>query len=150
MSPGLLARALAAGLVCGLFPSLGATTMLCVLVGAVFGLNQIALQTANYLAYPLQLLLLIPFFQGGAALFGIEVPVDSASDVVSLAEEDPWGAIVLLWDVSWRAMILWALLAVPTTLVLSAILLPLIRPIAERLQPETSANLSQDDPHTEA
>ena len=124
LSPWRLALGLAAGAVCGVFPALGVTTLLCVAVGAVFRLNQVALQTANYLVYPLQFLLLYPFFKAGADVFGLTMPVDSSAAIVRLVEEDAWQAIVLLWGVSWRAMLLWLVLALPTTLLLALLLRP--------------------------
>lgn len=42
----------------GLFPILGATTFLCLLVGALFRLSHAALQLANYAVAALQLVLL--------------------------------------------------------------------------------------------
>lgn len=124
LTPWRLALGLAAGAVCGIFPALGVTTLLCVVVGAVFRLNQVALQTANYLVYPLQFLLLYPFFKAGAALFGLTMPVESSAAIVQLVEQDAWQAIVLLWGVSWRAMLLWLVLAVPLTLLLALLLRP--------------------------
>lgn len=70
VSPSRLALALALGLVVGIMPMLGVTTALCALLAIGLRLNQPAIQLANYVAYPLQLLLFIPFFQAGARLFG--------------------------------------------------------------------------------
>jgi uncharacterized protein (DUF2062 family) len=70
VSPTRLALALALGLVIGVVPLLGATTALCALLAVALRLNQPAIQLANYVAYPLQLLLFVPFFQAGAWLFG--------------------------------------------------------------------------------
>lgn len=135
LTPERLALALAAGVVCGVFPALGATTLLCAIVGFAFGLNQVALQTANYVVYPLQFALLLPFFQGGATLFGVNVPVSSAAEVAELTQADMLGAIVLLWDVSWRAMVLWLLLALPATGLIALGLRPILRRFAGRLSP---------------
>ena len=70
VSPSRLALALTLGLVVGIVPVLGVTTALCALLAVGLRLNQPAIQLANYIAYPLQLLLFIPFFQAGARLFG--------------------------------------------------------------------------------
>ena len=111
LTPLALALALATGAVIGVFPALGTTTALCAAVGTLFRLNHVALQVANYLVYPLQFILLIPFFQVAAWLFDYPVPVSSAAEVATMVSEDPGGAIAALWGVSWRAMVLWCLSA---------------------------------------
>ena len=63
----------------GSVPLLFVTSLLCALVAWAFKLNQPAIQVANYVAYPLQLTLFIPFFHAGAKLFGepaLELSVD--------------------------------------------------------------------------
>jgi hypothetical protein len=68
-TPHKLALSVAFGLILGTIPVLGATTTLCIVAAFFFGLNHIAIQTINYIAYPLQLLLLIPFIRIGEWLF---------------------------------------------------------------------------------
>lgn len=69
-TPGQLALAVALGLVIGAVPFLGITALICAAVAWALKLNQPAIQVANYLAYPLQIVLFIPFFHAGAELFG--------------------------------------------------------------------------------
>jgi len=69
-SPKKLALSVALGLTFGLFPVVGATSLLCLAAGVLFRLNHVALQAANYAAYPLQLLLLYPLLQAGRSFFG--------------------------------------------------------------------------------
>lgn len=70
VTPARLALALALGLVIGATPILGITSLICAVVAAGLRLNQPAIQVANYLAYPLQIALFVPFFEAGARLFG--------------------------------------------------------------------------------
>ena len=70
LTPERLALSLAAGLVLGLFPIVGVTTLLCVAAGFAFRLNHLALQLANHLAYPLQLPLVLAFVRLGERLVG--------------------------------------------------------------------------------
>ena len=70
LTPERLALSLAVGLVLGLFPVVGVTTLLCVAAGFVFRLNHLALQLANHLAYPLQLPLVLAFVRLGERLVG--------------------------------------------------------------------------------
>jgi uncharacterized protein (DUF2062 family) len=70
LTPERLALSLAVGLVLGLFPIVGTTTLLCLAAGFAFRLNHVALQLANHLAYPLQLPLVLAFVRLGERLVG--------------------------------------------------------------------------------
>jgi uncharacterized protein (DUF2062 family) len=69
VTPEQVALTIALGLVIGVFPILGATTVLCGVAAAAFGLNQPIIQLVNYFAYPAQLAALIPFYRAGESLF---------------------------------------------------------------------------------
>src|SRR5215472_18851503 len=69
ITPEKIAQSLAFGLVLGVFPVLGSTTILCALAAIIFRLNLPAIQLVNYFVYPLQLALLIPFIRFGEILF---------------------------------------------------------------------------------
>lgn len=126
VTPGALALALALGLVLGVLPVLGATTLLCALAAAALRLNQPAIQVANYAAYPLQLLLYLPFFRAGAWLFG-EPPVSfTLGQVRAQLEADLLGTVGTYAGANARAVVAWAALAVPATLTLHLLLRPLL------------------------
>jgi uncharacterized protein (DUF2062 family) len=69
VTPERLALTIALGLVLGVFPVLGTTTILCGIAAAALGLNQPVIQLVNYIAYPAQLVALIPFYRAGETLF---------------------------------------------------------------------------------
>ena len=68
-TPRNLALSLALGMVVGLFPVLGLSTLLCTILALVFRLNLPAMQAANYGVYPLQLMLMLPFARLGEKVF---------------------------------------------------------------------------------
>lgn len=70
ITPGKISLTIALGMVLSVFPILGATTLLCALAALVLRLNQPVIQLINYLAYPLQIALLIPFYRAGEHLLG--------------------------------------------------------------------------------
>ena len=70
LTPERLSLSLAVGLVLGLFPIVGVTTLLCLVAGFAFRMNHLALQLANHLAYPLQLSLVLVFIRLGEWLVG--------------------------------------------------------------------------------
>jgi len=70
ITPEQIALTIALGLVLGIFPIIGATTILCGVAAAGLRLNQPIIQIVNYVTYPIQLVLLIPFYRAGETLFG--------------------------------------------------------------------------------
>jgi uncharacterized protein (DUF2062 family) len=65
VTPQKIALTIALGLNLAVFPILGSTTLLCALVALWLRLNQPVIQLANWLAYPLQFLLLPVFIRIG-------------------------------------------------------------------------------------
>ncbi|MGQ0619752.1 MAG: DUF2062 domain-containing protein [Panacagrimonas sp.] len=111
-TPKLIAITIAAGVVIGLFPILGATTLLCGVFAAVFKLNQPVIQTVNYLLSPGQLVLLFPFYRAGEKLFQ-QPPVPIAS-ITALNERfwaDPMQFFVDYGMVALYGIAVWALVA---------------------------------------
>ena len=72
LSSEKLSLCLALGITLSTFPVLGTTTILCAAAAVIFKLNLPVIQFANYLAYPLQLFLLIPFYFLGELLFNAQ------------------------------------------------------------------------------
>lgn len=70
ITPERIALTIALGFVLGIFPILGSTTLLCGIAAVALRLNQPVIQLVNYLAYPLQIALLIPFYHAGTIAFG--------------------------------------------------------------------------------
>lgn len=69
ITPEKMALTIALGLMLGVFPVLGTTTLLCGLVAVVLRLNQPMIQLVNYFVYPMQLALIIPVYRAGEILF---------------------------------------------------------------------------------
>ena len=125
LSPRGLAWSVAGGLALGVFPMLGTTTLLCVGAALAFRLNQPAMQVVNYLAYPLQLALLIPFIRLGERLFGVAAMPLSLSAILGALKVDTLGTITLFWTRIWHACVVWALLALPAMALLALVLRPI-------------------------
>lgn len=71
VTPEKLGQSVAFGVVLGSLPVIGVTTCLCLLAAALFKLNHVAIQTINYLVYPIQIALIIPFLRMGEWLFNV-------------------------------------------------------------------------------
>jgi uncharacterized protein (DUF2062 family) len=127
LSPGALALSLATGLVLGLFPIIGATTVLCLAAGFAFRLNHVALQLANHLAYPLQLVLIPAFVRLGETLLGAP---HATFDPLALARHfhrDPAGFLREFGLTGLHGILGWSLVAPLLLLVLSLVLKPPLR-----------------------
>lgn len=127
VSPDKIALSIAFGLTLGVFPVLGSTTLLCAFAAYAFRLNQPAIQLMTFVVYPLQIILLIPFYHAGAFLFSAPMVPLSATKVMSMLNADLWSAIKFLWDITLRAVVAWCLIGPPVALLLYRVLRPVIR-----------------------
>jgi uncharacterized protein (DUF2062 family) len=136
MSPEKLALTIALGFFLGTIPVLGSTTILCTVAALALRLNLPAIQIVNSFAYPFQLILLIPFYRMGASIFGSDASSISLSGVVSLIREGVLHAIETLWVVTIHAVVAWLVLGAVFAVALYSLLLPLMRWLWRRLQPD--------------
>jgi uncharacterized protein (DUF2062 family) len=142
IAPEQVALTLALGGVLGIFPILGATTLLCGVIGVWLRLNQPLIQLVNYLAYPLQILLLIPFYRAGERLFGAEpVPIVNVPDLVARFGADPWQFLVDYGLVGLYGIAVWCLAALP----LAALGYALLKPVLGRLATATKRGAAPAD-----
>ncbi len=70
--PDKLAWSLALGVVVGVNPLLGSTTLVALGLASVFRLNLVASQVGNHAVYPLEILLFPVFIKVGDVVFGTE------------------------------------------------------------------------------
>ena len=84
MSPEKIALTIALGVVLGVTPVLGSTTLLCTAAALLLRLNLPAIQLVNGVTYPLQFVMLIPFYRLGAWMFRADVSSVSLQRVAGL------------------------------------------------------------------
>lgn len=133
-SPERLAWSIATGLLIGINPLLGTTTLLCFAVAMIFRLNLAASQLANHIIYPLQLLLVIPFLHLGSRVFHTpRIPL-SSKGLLEAARHDPIELMRRIWLWEWHALILWTALSMVLIAPLALSLTPLLRRLSLRLQ----------------
>ena len=138
LSPERMAWSLALGLGAGVSPLVGSSTGLCILLALAFRLNQVVMQVANYLAYPLHLALLIPFIRLGEKLFGAPRLPLSIEVLSNALRSDAWATLHTFWTSLWHAGVAWLLLAPLGSTLLALGLTPLFQ-IAARRFPRSSA-----------
>jgi hypothetical protein len=110
VTPRRLAWSLALGVVVGINPSVGLTTIVVVMLAWTFGLNQIASQIGSYAVAPLHLLLFIPFIELGVYLFHTRRLPLTRQQIEHLSHH-PWRLFHEIWRWEWHALVVWGLVA---------------------------------------
>ncbi len=133
VSPRRLALTLALGFAVGCIPVVGLTTALCAVIALVFGLNQPAIQAANYIAMPFQVALIVPLLRLGARLLPITARhgLDGSAlthSPLQLLAHSPQLAIQI-GGMAGQALFAWLLLAVPVVVLLTPALTLILRRI---------------------
>ena len=135
ITPERIALTLALAGVIGVLPIIGTTTVLCAWVAVRLRLNQPLIQLANYLLYPLQLLLLLPFCRAGETLFGQpHLPVFSAHALVARINAGPLRFVADYGMSLLYGTVVWALVAPFAGVLLYVVLRPLLRALARRVR----------------
>lgn len=133
LAPGQLAFTVALGVVLGIVPLFGATTVLAALVAWRLRLNIAALQLVTHLLTPVQLLLLpLLLRQGARVVGGASAPDLSVSSVRHLLATNWREALHLLWRAELGALALWAVSGTVLTTVLYFVLKAVFTRIAAR------------------
>jgi uncharacterized protein (DUF2062 family) len=129
MGPKRLSLCVALGIVLGIFPVLGVTTILCAAASVALRLNVAAMQIVNYLIYPIQIILLVPFYSAGSWLFKEKTELEGIRNILLTMKNDFWGSMAGLWDLTLYAVIAWTVICP----ILVLILFHLIRPAVTAL-----------------
>lgn len=137
VSPRRLALTLALGFAIGCIPVVGVPTLLCAALALALGLNQPAIQAANYAAMPLQLLLIVPFVRLGGWLFhSSPIRVSQFAAVLRIAPADlirqrsmTTQLLAQLTGAFGHAMLAWLLLAIPAVALFTGALTLLLRQV---------------------
>lgn len=127
VSPEKIALTVALGIMLGVTPVIGSTTMLCTLAAITLRLNLPAIMLVNGVVYPLQLTLLIPFLRAGAWVFRVEGPKLTIVEIFSLIRSNVWHAIATLWIATMHALVIWLLAGCAATAIVYAVLVMLLR-----------------------
>lgn len=127
LTPHQLALTIALGVAVGIVPLVWGATPLCALLAFRLRLNQVAIQAVNYLVYPLQIVLFLPFYTLGASIFPWG-PVLSPTSLRAGLQPDLSGNLTLILVTTLKALGAWLLLAP----LLAALLYVLLLSIARR------------------
>ena len=142
-TPQKLAWSIAAGLLIGISPILGVTTILCLVVAFLFRLNVPASQLGNHIVYPLEIILVIPFIRVASRVFHTALMPLSAKELLRAAREHPIQLSRQLWLWEWHAFLLWAILAAIAIPAIALVLTPILNRLLIRVDRHQYPVLSQ-------
>lgn len=127
ITPRRLALTLSLGFAVGCIPVVGIPTVMCAGLALALRLNLPAIQAANYIAMPFQVALIVPFVHLGGWLFtsGPRIQVNTAM----LLHSSPLAFFSQMGHLAGLALGAWLLIAIPTVLLLTATLTPLLRQV---------------------
>jgi len=128
ISPRRLALTLALGFAIGCIPVVGIPTLLCAALALALRLNLPAIQAANYVAMPLQFVLIVPFVRFGGWLLPANHPHIIAAR--NLLERLPaLNLAARAGGLAGQALLAWLLFAIPVVTLLTAGLTLMLRRI---------------------
>jgi len=129
--PDRLAWSLALGLVVGVNPLLGSTTLVALGLASLFRLNLVASQVGNHAVYPLEILLFPVFIKLGDVIFGTDKLPLQGHDLWYAAKHHPWHTTRLLWRWEWHALVVWAIFAAVAMPLIAMASEPVLRKMAK-------------------
>ena len=136
ISPRRLALTLALGFAVGCIPLVGLPTVLCAALALALRLNLPAIQMANYVAMPLQLVLIVPFVRLGRWLVpphGGPAPINLAFDPRALFHLPSLNFATHLatsiGSLAAQALLAWLLVAIPAVALMTFALTHMLRRI---------------------
>lgn len=118
LTPRKLATTCALGIVIGLFPVFGTTTMICFGLAILFRLNIALIQLVNYLVAPLQVFFILPFIRIGTEWFELNPFPYDTDQLIMLFKND---FFVLIKEAGLALLLgvgVWATVAIPLFLLL--------------------------------
>lgn len=133
ITPKEVALSLACGVVCGLFPIAGTTTLLCAGAALLFRLNLPAVQLVNYLIYPIQLALIIPFIRAGEFILRTDRTKLSLQQMLAIFNKNHTQALHILWRLALHGIVAWLVFAPVAFVVLYRLFLPITERLAKTL-----------------
>jgi Uncharacterized protein conserved in bacteria (DUF2062) len=133
-TPRTLAWSITAGMLIGINPVIGTTTLLCLAVTFPFRLNVVATQIANHAMFPAEVALVIPFIKLGATVFHTAAMPLSPRLFFAAVRAAPLTLARQMWLWEWHAFVVWAAVSVVTAPLLVLVLTPVLERLRDKVQ----------------
>ena len=131
-TPERLAWSLAVGVVVGVNPLLGSTTLVALGVAAALRLNLAASQLGNHMMYPVELAMFPVFVKLGSVLFRTARLPWGEKQLWLAARTQPWATTKVLWVWEWHALVVWAAFAAVAVPAIALGMTPVLERAARR------------------
>ena len=130
LTPEKIALTIAIGSSIAMFPLLGTTTLMCLLIGVFMKLNQPIIQAVNYACTPIHLPFIYYSFRWGEKLFGVTHSRLEMRLMRRLLVEDPLQFAHDYGATAFHAIVVWAILVPFWGIAIYYIARPILREIA--------------------
>lgn len=134
ISPERIAWAISLGVVLGVFPIMGTTTLVCLVAGWLLRLNQPVLHVFSNLVYPLHLVLILVFIRLGERLYGAPRMSFSLPQLLGRFQDDPLQFARDFGMSAWYGVSAWLLVAPVAALLIKLAVLPILRQLTVSLK----------------
>jgi uncharacterized protein (DUF2062 family) len=138
-----IALTIAIGSAVAMFPIIGTTTLLCLLIGIVMRLNQPIIQAVNYACTPIHITFILFAFRWGDRLFGAAHSRLEFRQIKQLAMEHPLDFVAKYSMTAVHAIVIWIVLVPFWATAIYYIVLPIMRSI-DRVRMETAAKAAAE------
>lgn len=132
ITPEKIALSIALGISFGVFPVLGATTVLCAIAAVRLKLNQPIIQLVNWLVYPLQLALILVFVRIGEWITHAPAVNLSVPELVRSFHESPLKFLQEFGVSQLQGIVAWLFIAPVVTAILFFALVPPLKRLAPK------------------
>jgi uncharacterized protein (DUF2062 family) len=147
ITPEKIALTIAIGSTLAMFPLLGTTTLLCLVVGVFLKLNQPLIQAVNYLCTPIHLIFIPLSLRWGERLFGVAHSGFEFRSMMRLVREHPLDFLHNFWLAGFHAAVVWIICAPFWMTAVYYSTAPVLREIA-RVRAEAAAKATDEKPPT--
>lgn len=147
LTPHKIALTVAIGSAIAMFPILGTTTILCLLVGIVMKLNQPIIQAVNYACTPLHLTFIFYAFRWGDRIFGTAHNRLEFRAMMRLVHEHPIDFLSRYSMTAVHAVVVWVVLVPFWATAVYYVILPIMRGI-DKVRMEAAAKAATEKAKT--
>ena len=133
-SPDRIGWTIALGMVVGVFPIMGSTTLVCLLIGWLLGLNQPVLHVFRAVVYPLHLALILIFIRLGERLYGAPLISFSIPQLIGKFKDSPLQFARDFGMAAWHGVSAWLLIAPVAAVLIKMAAMPALRKLSLSLK----------------
>lgn len=134
ISPERIAWAISLGVVLGIFPIIGTTTLVCLAAGWLLRLNQPVLHVFSNLVYPLHLVLILVFIRLGERMHGAPRMSFSIPQLLGKFRDDPLQFAGDFGISAWHGVSAWLLVAPVAAVLVKFAVTPVLKRLTVAIQ----------------